>query len=175
MIDPTILYALLGSFALLFAFSALEKYQDVEMFRQQLIDYRVLPEMMAPIVAVVVVAAEVITATLLITQAYQWGVLLGLIMLSAYAIGILINLLRGRTHIDCGCLGSRGEGISYFHVLRNLLLIALLFSCTLSVSERTLLWLDYLTIIAAVAAAAGVYITMTLLISNYTQQRLWWS
>jgi len=175
MIDPVVLYALLGSFALLFAMSALESYQDVEAFSQQLADYRLLPEFLVPVTAIAVVAAEVIAATLLITQAYLWGVLLGLIMLLLYAAGILVNLLRGRTHIDCGCLGSRGEGISYFHVLRNLVLVILLAACLLPAGPRALLWLDYLTIITAVVAASGIYITVTLLISNYTEQRLWWS
>ncbi|MBL6689668.1 MAG: hypothetical protein ISP91_04685 [Pseudomonadales bacterium] len=175
MIDPAALYTLLGSFALLFAMSALEKYQDVVAFRQQVADYRVLPEFLVPVEAITVVAAEVIAATLLITQAYLWGVMLGLAMLLLYAAGILANLLRGRTHIDCGCLGSRGEGISYFHVLRNILLAAFLSACTLAVGTRDLVWLDYLTIIIAVAAASGIYVTMTLLISNYTEQRLWWS
>lgn len=175
MIDPAVLYALLGSFALLFAMSALEKYQDVEAFRQQVADYRVLPAFLVPVAAITVVAAEVIAATLLITQAYLWGVTLGLAMLLLYAAGILTNLLRGRTHIDCGCLGSRGEGISYFHVLRNVLLTAFLAACALPMETRDLVWLDYLTIIVAVTAASGIYVTTTLLIANYTEQRLWWS
>ncbi len=175
MIDPTILYALLGSFALLFALSALEKYQDVTAFRQQLLDYKVLPTIVVPPVAAAIVTAEVIAATLLITQAYEWGVLIGFVILIGYTLGLLVNLFRGRTHIDCGCLGSQGEGISYLHVTRNLLLLCLLTLCTLTPDIRQLLWIDYGVIFISVSAAAGLYATMTLLIANHAQQRLWWS
>ena len=175
MLDPTILYGLLGGFGLLFALSALEKYQDIPAFRQQLIDYRILPPLLIPFAAISIIAAEVISATLLITKAYPWGVALGVLIQVTYASGILINLLRGRTHIDCGCLGSRGGGISYFHVASNLLLIGLLAVCTLPLSERPLVWLDYLVIVITVAVCLMVYATMTLLIANHAQQRLWWS
>lgn len=174
-IDPGILYALLGGFALLFAFSALEKYQDISAFQQTIRDYRLLPDFMAPVVAISIVSAEVIAATLLITQGYLWGVYLSIVVMSLYALGILINLMRGRTHIDCGCLGSRGEGISYYHVLRNLFLLSLLAICLLQTTDRALIWLDYLVIIITVAAFMCIYATMTLLIANHTQQRLWWS
>lgn len=173
--DPGILYALLGGFALLFAFSALEKYQDIPAFQQTLSDYRLLPEFLVPVAAIAIVAAEVIAATLLITQGYLWGVYLSAAVLMLYALGILINLLRGRTHIDCGCLGSRGEGISFYHVFRNLVLLTLLLTCLFEVRDRSLVWLDYIVIVIAVAAFMCLYATVTLLIANHTQHRLWWS
>lgn len=174
LLDPLILYCLLGAFALLFAFSAIEKFHDKTVFQTQVLNYKLLPEAFVPFLSNVAVLAEISAATLLITQGYLYGAAIGLILLFGYAIGIWINLKRGRTHIDCGCLGSHGEGISYYHVIRNLGLMALLALCLLPVAARTLEWLDYLVLIFFLVGAGLTWVTATMLLSNHMNQRLWW-
>ena len=48
------------------------------------------------------------------------------LLLGLYAAGIVVNLRRGRRHIDCGCgVGSRAQPISAGLVVRNTVLIGL--------------------------------------------------
>ena len=169
MIDPLIHYSLLGSFALMFALSAAEKYSDRAAFSAEIQNYRLLPAALIPVIAVLVTATEIIIATLLITELYRYAAIAGMLLLLAYAAGIMINLLRGRTHIDCGCLGSHGEGISYFHVLRNLLMAGLL-----EAADRQLVWLDYFVVAGWLAAATLVYATASLLLAAHLNHRTWW-
>lgn len=167
--------SLLGCLAMLFAFSALDKYRDVETFRQQIKNYQLMPEALVMPMSALLFATEVITATLLITQGYRWGLIAAAALLSVYAAGIWINLIRGRRHIDCGCLGSQGEGISYYHVTRNLLLTGMAVVCLLPDTARELGWLDYLVIPVSVACGALLYLTFNLLIANSSNQKQWWS
>ncbi len=175
MLDPVILYSIVGGFALLFALSALEKYQDMAAFRLKLENYQVLPAALAPVVTNLVFMIEIVATTLLLTPAYLYGVTLSAILLLAYTSGIAINLARGRTHIDCGCLGSQGEGISGYHLLRNGTLIILLLVCFTPLIERQLVWLDYSTIVLFLGASAASYATANLMIAHANQHRLWWS
>jgi hypothetical protein len=50
--------------------------------------------------------------------------MLALALLVAYGAAIAINLARGNRRIDCGC-GGAGQGLSWFLVLRNVLLVGL--------------------------------------------------
>lgn len=173
--DPVIQYCLLGSFAVMFALSASEKFSDRSAFRAQLSHYRLLPEALVGPAAIMVPLLEITTATLLLTAAYRYGVYGGLALLSGYTAAIGLNLLRGRTHIDCGCLGSQKEGISSFHVLRNLIMVLMLASCLLSPTARSLMWLDYFVIAAFLAAAMLIFSTLSHLLASHMDQRNWWS
>ena len=82
MIDPVILYSLVGGFALLFALSGLEKYQDMTAFQLKLENYQVLPVALAPGMTNVVFMMEITATTLLLTPAYLYGAALSVILLS---------------------------------------------------------------------------------------------
>ena len=175
MFDPVFQYCLLGSFALLFALSAAEKFGDRVAFRDLLRNYRILPTPLVPLTAVLVPMIEIATATLLVTTANIYGVTIGLVLMMGYALAIWINLLRGRTHIDCGCLGSRKEGISYLHVVRNLCLALILSTCLLTPLERQLIWLDYFVVTAFIATSMLIFSNFSHLLTGYMDQRSWWS
>lgn len=175
MLDPVILYSLIGGFALLFALSALEKYQDMPAFQLKLENYQVLPAIVTSGMTNVVFVTEIVATTLFLTPAYLYGLALAAMLMLAYTSGIAINLKRGRTHIDCGCLGSQGEGISGYHLLRNSTLLILLGICFLPVTDRQMIWLDYSTIVLFLGASAASYATANLMIAHTNQHRLWWS
>jgi hypothetical protein len=47
------------------------------------------------------------------------------VLFVAFGSAVTVNLLRGRTDIDCGCFGSRGShGLSWWIVVRNAALAA---------------------------------------------------
>ena len=175
MLDPVVLYSLVGGFALLFALSALEKYQDMTAFQLKLENYQMLPTALTAGMANVVFIMEIVATTLLLTPAYLYGAALSAILILAYTSGIAFNLARGRTHIDCGCLGSQGEGISGYHLLRNSTLLLLLLVCFIPITDRQLVWLDYSTIVLFLGASAAIYATANLMIAHANQHRLWWS
>jgi len=174
MIDPVIIISIRFAFALLFALSAFEKLQDREMFLFHLDEYRLLPRALVPAAGTLIIAAEVVTAVLLLLHSPVYGVVTGSTLLGVYGLGILINLLRGRTWMDCGCLGSEGEGLSYWLVVRNIVLLATLALILLPAIDRSLVWLDYLSMLFSVVAASIAYVAFHTLLAADTRSKMWW-
>jgi hypothetical protein len=175
MIDPVISLSISVAFALLFAFSAIEKLQDRESFLFHLDEYRLLPRFSVRAAGTLIITAEMSIAILLLIHTPVYGVIAGGLLLGLYTAGIFINLLRGRTWMDCGCLGSEGEGLSYWLVLRNLILIAALMLVLLPAADRNLIWLDYCTVLFSVVAAIIAYIVLHLLLAADGRSKMWWS
>jgi hypothetical protein len=85
-------------------------------------NYRLVPDGLVPLTAVAVVVCEASAALgLMLPQSRAPAAVLACALLLVYATAMAINLLRGRSSIDCGC-GGAAQGISYLHVLRNLVL-----------------------------------------------------
>ena len=173
MIDTLALVLVLGASSLLYAFSAFEKIGDREAFRITLDAYQILPSAMGRVTVQLVISLELVAATLLITPGFIYGLWLAIGLQVAYATAIGINLVRGRTYIDCGCLGSEGEGISAWHLLRNLVLLTLMSAALLPSNAREFVWLDYMLVPLGLAALALVYVTTAMLLSNNTRQQPW--
>jgi len=106
----------------LFATAALHKIRTFVEFTGFVSGYRLLPEALVRPASGVVVAAEIAAipgALHLISGLSQLPALL----LLGYAAAMGVNLLRGRSDIDCGC-GGTPMPISWMAVARNLLLAA---------------------------------------------------
>ena len=108
--------------AVLFLVAARHKLSDRLRFEAQLAEYDLLPPALVPQAVFALVALELFTAVTLLWRG-SWPLAAGLSagLLFLYAGAIAINLLRGRSHIDCGC-GSTPVLLSPWLVLRNLLL-----------------------------------------------------
>jgi len=121
---------MLAKFFLVFVLiaAALSKLRDRDEFHGVVVNYRVLPDMLAYPFARMLPYLELSFAVLLLINAVTAyaGVLVALLLLS-FAIAIGINLARGRTHIDCGCLrgAERGNGIGPYQFARPVLLSGL--------------------------------------------------
>jgi len=114
--------------ALVLVSAAIPKFKDADEFVGIIANYRLLPESLVMPFARLLPVVEVICAAGLLIPASRtwvgWGAA-ALFMMFALALGI--NLGRGRTHIDCGCVRrptSRSR-IGMFHVLRALALAAI--------------------------------------------------
>ena len=175
MIDPVVDIVIRGAFALLFALAGLEKFHDRATFQFQLEEYQLLPKQLVPVAAIGVISAEIIIAIALLLPSSIYGVVMGTTLLMVYATAICINLIRGRTWMDCGCLGSTGEGLSYWLVTRNLGLTSGLLLLLLPTAARTLVWLDYLSIAFAILGAAIAYVVLNTLLAANTRSKMWWS
>ncbi|HEX8758020.1 MAG TPA: MauE/DoxX family redox-associated membrane protein [Steroidobacteraceae bacterium] len=173
-IDPVVGATFCGSFALLFAVAGAHKLRARAAFAETLAGYRLLPERLVAAASVILPAFEcLVAAGLLAPVSWAPAGLAGSALLLAYAAAIGINLLRGRRHLDCGCLGPRGGGmISGALVLRNALMaLALGLTAAGHWSARSVDWLDIGTVAGAVCAAALLYAAMNGLIQTADRLR----
>ena len=159
--DPVVSWIVALAIALLFAASALHKLRDWSRFVGALGAYRLLPDAAVAITAALVVALEIVASLALVLPATRvLGAVLAAALLCLYAAAIGINLHRGRTAIDCGCVGfGERKRIHRGLVLRNVLLAT---SLTFAVAPgaRALTALDWLTIGGALVASAVLYLAV---------------
>lgn len=165
--DPVIDGTLRGAMVLLFVSAAVHKLRDLDRFRATLADYRLLPGSLVRLAVVLVVATELSVATALAVPWFRTPGLLGAAaLLVVYGGAIVINLARGRRHIDCGCAGPavRRE-ISGWLVARNAALASVALAGLAPVSARPLVWLDAVTVLGATAVVAALYASLDRLLA----------
>ncbi len=110
-LDPAISTIIAAGVALLFAAAALHKLADWPRFRAALEGYRIVPAWLAPIAASGLVALEVYGCGSARTPAHAAcrRIPRRHAARPRTRSQSAINLLRGRTSIDCGCLGAGGR------------------------------------------------------------------
>lgn len=160
-------------FAFLWSLAALHKALNWGIYRDQLRDYRVLPDATVTGFAVLLPIAEAtLTIAWLFDGSRNWAAVPSAVLLLSYAAAMAYNLLNGRSNIECGC-GGDGQAIRWGLVTRNLViaLAALLLGFVEPVALRPLMWMDYITIAAAALAMYGFYIIVNQLLANNPPQR----
>jgi hypothetical protein len=167
-LDPVVSWIVALGAAVLFGSSAVHKLRDWSRFTGALADYRVLPARMLPLAAPVIAGLEVAAAVLILPPATRAaGAWLAAALLACYAGAIAVNLHRGRTSIDCGCLGvSQRRRIGPGMVVRNVALCALVLLAAWPQAGRGLVALDVLTIAATSGVCALLYLAIETLASN---------
>lgn len=164
--DPAVDIALRAGLGLLLAFAAWHKLRDMARFRATLADYRLLPERLVAIAAVIVVGLELLTAMALLDLRIA-GAWAAAALLTLYAAAIGVNLARGRRHIDCGCGGpTERRTISGWLVARNAVLVAVALAGLAPVASRPMTWVDAITIPGMTLLLAAVYAAVDGLIAN---------
>ena len=157
MIDPVINWTIAGSGALLFGTACIHKLRAPERFSVTLENYRVLPRSFTSVAAFLVIALEgSITVGFLWPAHRALSCIAGAALLLAYAFSMGLNLTRGRRRIDCGC-SLRPRPIRGVMIMRNAILAAFLLLACLPTGEREWVWMDGLTLAAALLVAAILY------------------
>jgi uncharacterized membrane protein YphA (DoxX/SURF4 family) len=122
-----ILIAIQAFLGVIFVIAGGTKIFDPAKFVQIVLAYRLLPDHISRVTAIILPWLEVLVGALLvldIVPATSATVACSLFLLFASAIGI--NLLRGRRDFSCGCFGAdEGEPLNWGIVVRNLLLAVL--------------------------------------------------
>ncbi len=160
-----------------FGSGAVHKVANFRHFQQTMTDYRLLPawvpaELNALMAASICGAEWMVCILLLFPGSVHTGALLAITLLLAYMAGIGINLLRGRTHIDCGCTwGSRPSTISGWLLVRNLVLICLAGMVLIDPGNRVTGWQDRGLVLLAGAASVLTYFSSETLIANWSRLR----
>jgi hypothetical protein len=136
---------------LMFAVGAIGKLRNRLKWNEMLAAYQLLPLATIAPVAVLMPLAELVVAGGLFAGLPLAGVAgAGLMLL--FALAISINLLRGRTGLDCGCNpGARPQPIAWSLVVRNIVLAGLVAACALPMAPLPL----ELAVSAGVAGALG--------------------
>ena len=159
MLDPTFGILIVAGLALLLLTAAWQKLRSFTEFAAALAAYRLFPRALLPMLSWLIPFLEVAIAVgLLVPWSRSPAAMSGCAVLLAYALGIAINLGRGRRNLDCGCAGPDNRTpIAPWMVMRNLLLATLLGVANLRWSGRPLALTDGLSIAAGLAAAAILY------------------
>jgi hypothetical protein len=167
-LDPVIQISVAYALAVLWLIGGVDKVMRFRRFSATVLEYHILPDSLSVRSAAIVAALEIGLAGALLTplgRSAGLGGSAGLLALYAAAIGV--NLLRGRRHIDCGCLGPVDrQPLSEWLVGRNLVLAAAALVGLLPVQSRALVWIDAISIGATVCVLAAFYATANGLIVN---------
>ncbi len=148
----------------LFLLGGIAKARDFTGFTGTLAGYMLVPEALltptaAAIVAVELAAGVAAIGAVVIGSQAAMGVIAALLLLYAVAMGI--NVARGRTHIDCGCLGfgTARASLGWELVARNVALAIVAFAAfALPVAPRILGAVDIISGIGAIVALALLYL-----------------
>ena len=168
MPDPVVTHLLAAALAIVLLVGAGQKLRDVAAFRAALEAYELLPVAVAGGVAWALPGVEALAGlTLVIEPLRGVGVALSAGLLVVVTSAVVINLLRGRNGLGCGCGGIEDEQtLSWTLVARNVMLLALLAVVSFSPAVRVLQWLDYISVAAGACALYGLYAMINQLLAN---------
>lgn len=136
MLDPLVILIACGVLIAVFVRAIWHKLSDFDVFKASFADYEILPQsLVAPAALILVLAEAAIVVGLVIPLTRSVAAIAAIILLLIYAGAIAINLRRGRYMIDCGCGGS-GQGLSWFLVARNAILVVIALMAAAAPSAR---------------------------------------
>ncbi len=168
LFDPALAGAVGVAAGAIFVSGAWSKWRQREDFAQAMAGYELIPEVAVPTASLALILAEFLVGALLLTPfARPWPALAGVVLLGVVTAAIVVNLLRGRTDISCGCGGASGDQtLSWALVLRNGVLAIALAAAALAATLRPLAWPDYAVAVAGGLLLAGLYAATSQLIAN---------
>lgn len=159
--DPLILLVAATLVAVLLASAALHKLVHRSDFRQALIAYQLVPGSLIALVALILPVLELASAAALLFESFRGsGGLSAAALFALYALAMIVNLLRGRRDLACGCSwgvsSARAEPtVSAGLVARNLVLVGVTLVLALTPADRAPGWFDFLN-----GALGGVLIVL---------------
>lgn len=167
-IDPVLGWMAAAAAAAIFVASGALKFYDLEAFRGAVTNYRLIPEWLAtPFAWTAPVVESAAALGLLLSPIRASAALVLIVLLGVFTGAIAINLARGRTDIDCGCFGpALRQRLSWWLLLRNGALFALLAIALLPMGPRPMEFLDLATVVMAGATVVVLYTAANYLIAN---------
>jgi uncharacterized membrane protein YphA (DoxX/SURF4 family) len=135
-----ILFAARFIVALIFLRTGAAKIADRLDFRVAVANYQILPGFLTGPVAAVLPWAEIAVGTLLAAGVLTSPAAAVLaLLLTAFSIGIAINLARGR-EFSCGCTGTAPSMISWRHIAVNTVIAAIALAVALAPPAALAVW-----------------------------------
>ena len=172
-IDIALNYTLRILLVFIFLRAAFHKLRHFRHFSAQLVSYRLLPSTIVPACALFQLLIEGALTVALLRTDWPAPPFIAAAVLALYAAAMLINLVRGRTDLDCGCNGpsASSQSISWALVIRNGVLVLLCMVTALPVTARALSIPDITTIFLAAVAAILMYASIEQAIANQQRTR----
>lgn len=168
MIDPLLPLVISTALALLFFMAARHKLSDNRRFQAQLAAYQLVPEPLLGISAKALPWLEMsLVFMLLIPFTRPLAASVAATLLVVYALAMAVNLIRGRSEIDCGC-GDMPQPLSYLLIARNSVLSAGALMLVLPVVERAITTTDLIFVALFTAVLATAYVMVELLVKNHS-------
>lgn len=144
---------------LVFATAALAKLRHRDLLPGVVANYRLLPDPLVAPVAFLLPFAELAIGAGLLAGGQRPAVVAAAGMLWIFAGAMAINIVRGRSHIDCGCGRSQlRQPLSWLLVGRNLALSLLVLPRAWSMPA-----MGAIELATAVAGGASLYLLVQLL------------
>jgi uncharacterized membrane protein YphA (DoxX/SURF4 family) len=173
LLDPVLLLLLRASLAVLFVSAAVHKFRDRQAFRTSLAAYQLVPRPTVPALSVLIASSEAtIAVALLAAGSSPWPAFAAAGLLLVYTGAIAINLIRGRSGIDCGCAGpARRQSIGAGLVGRNLALLGAAVASALPATPRAFVWVDFFTLVSGLAASCLLYTAIEALLAGAVAPR----
>lgn len=158
MSDPATAGIAVGAFALILFGAAWQKFSEPNAFLAALAGYRLVPDPLLGLVTRAVPSIEIALGLGLLWPATRSLALIGTsTLLLVYALSIAVNLVRGRSYIDCGC-GGMAQPLSWALVARNGVLAAAAGAVSGPTVQRSFDWLDTITLVAGALAFYIAYL-----------------
>ena len=172
--DPAVIIFATLFIGLVLVVAALPKLQHLDEFQGVVENYRILPGfMVAPFAKLLPLLELVCAVALLITPVREIAAWFATGLFVMFALALAINVGRGRTHIDCGCVRrpTSKSRIGMFHISRALLLAALsTFVALSSVSAMTVPVASWMIGIASAVLLTMMYIAADAMVGLPNEQ-----
>jgi hypothetical protein len=164
--DPLFALTIALLLAALFAGSAVHKLIAWNEWQGVAQNYRLIPPGIGPFMAGLIPCAELLASALLVMPRERpLGGTIAAGLLWLYGSAMAINVLRGRTNIDCGCFGSRlAHGISAWMVVRNAVMGTVALTLCMSVTRRPLSVPEELLAVVLVITIGFLYPVLTVVL-----------
>lgn len=155
--------------------AALHKIRARKKFQAELQAYQLLPEFSLSATTWLLIFTELSCSVLLLDPTRSFPALITAILFCLYALAMAINLLKGRTNIDCGCTGPTGikKTIAWSLVIRNVILAFLALLCSSVTSVQNTGALELFIIMAGAVVSLLLYEAIEQGISNAQGYQRW--
>lgn len=168
---PAVVLAARALTALIFLSAAVGKMRHWNVFEGVVANYRLLPGPLNSAVAYALPPAEAVIALCLMAGVAQpWAGLAAAALLGVFGLAIAINLLRGRSHIDCGCFqGTLKQALRWPLVARNAVLAIIACASALTPAAELQAW----DAVNGLMAAAALFLILQTLNALWAIQPAW--
>lgn len=170
MIDPLLPLVFATALALLFGMAAQHKLGVLKnkRFAAQMQAYSLLPETLVSPAARALPWLELgLAMALLVPQTRPAAAIIGCSLLLLYACAMAINLLRGRSDIDCGC-GDAPQKLSWWLVARNAALSLFALLPLMPTTTRALHFTDFIFVVLLTLLLSIAALALDELLRNHT-------
>lgn len=170
---PTIALLVSWLLAAVFAMSARHKFRDWVRYKASFAAYELVPQPLVTPAAALLAGSEVVVVIGCLA-AIEAAVMAAAGLLLIYGMAMMVNLLRGRRYIDCGC-GDEPTPIGLGLLVRNGVLFGMAFAAAGGVPALSTAPASHLALAALGALVAyGIYAIVEQLFANKGRhQRLW--